>query len=139
MRKIIADIFALLVFSTLGSMIVEILIAGMAFNQSLRVRLTAVPFIVIFARPYGLFRDWVFKVTRANQKGKVRKALADILAFASFQVPQYTLVLKLSGANFHQIIAACGTATLLSLFAGRPMGIFLEFSRWLFKIKKEAL
>jgi len=120
MRKIIADIFALLVFATLGSMGVEIFIAGMTLHQSVRARLTAMPIILITARPYGMYRDWMFRVTGAKEAGRLRKALADIMAFVSFQVPQYLLVLKIAGANLHQMAAACGTAVVLSAFAGRP-------------------
>jgi hypothetical protein len=136
MRKIIADISALLTFNTLGSMIVEIFIAGMTINQSVHARLIAVPVILIVAAPYGLLRDWLFKITKANEKGRVRKGIADILAFAAVQCPQYLLVLKLSGASTHQMITACGTVTVLSAFAGRPMGLFLELSRWIFKVEK---
>jgi hypothetical protein len=136
MRKALADITALLVVATFGSMVVEIFIAGLTVMQSVRARLTAMPIILITARPYGLFRDWVYKRMKAGEKGRFRKALADILAFALFMVPQYFLVLKLSGANLRQIITACGTATVLSVFAGRPMGLCLEFSRRLFRVKE---
>jgi hypothetical protein len=132
MRKIIANIFAVLTFNTLGSMIVEILIAGLTLNQSVHARLIAVPVILIVAWPYGLLRDWLFKVTKANEKGMIIKGATDILAFVCVQVPQYMLVLKLSGASTQQMITACGTVTALSAFAGRPMGLFLEFSRWIF-------
>jgi hypothetical protein len=137
MRKIIASIFALLTINTLGAMVVEIFIAGMAFNQSLNARLIAIPVIIIVAWPYGQLRDWLFKVMKAEEKGMVYKSLADILAFIGVQVPQYLFVLKLSGATTQQMITACGMVTALSGFAGRPTGLFLDFSRWLFKVKKE--
>jgi hypothetical protein len=133
MRKIISDISAVLTFNTLGSMIVELFIAGLTLNQSVHARLIAVPVILVVAWPYGRLRDWLFKVMKANERGMIRKGVADILAFICVQVPQYLLVLKLSGASTHQMITACGTVTILSAFAGRPMGLFLEFSRWIFR------
>jgi hypothetical protein len=133
-RKAVADISALLTVNTLGSMVVEVFIAGMTFHQSLHARLTAIPIIIILARPYGLFRDWVFKTMRANEKGRVVKGLADILAFVAMMVPQYMLVLTLSGANLRQMVTACTVVTVLSTFAGRPVGLFLELFRKLFKV-----
>ena len=138
MRKIIADIFALLTVNTLGAMIVEIFIAGMTLNQSMHTRLIAIPVIIIAAWPYGRLRDWIFRVMKADEKGMVYKGIADILAFIGVQVPQYLIVLKLSGATLQQMITACGMVTILSAFAGRPMGLFLDFSRWLFKVPKES-
>lgn len=137
MRRIIADITAVLTFNTLGSMFVEILIAGMTFNQSMHARLIAVPVIIILAWPYGLIRDRYFRVFKAEERGMVYKCIADILAFISVQVPQYLFVLKLSGATLNQMITACGVVTILSAFAGRPMGLFLDFSRWIFRVQKE--
>jgi hypothetical protein len=138
MRKIFANIFALLTVNTLGAMVVEIFVAGMTFNQSLHARLIAVPVIIVAAWPYGQLREWLFKVMKADEKGMVYKGLADILAFIGVQVPQYLFVLKLSGATLQQMITACGMVTALSAFAGRPTGLFLDFSRWLFRVKKGA-
>ncbi len=137
MRRIIADITAVLLFNTLGSMFVEILVAGMTVNQSLRARLIAVPVIIILAWPYGLIRDKYIRFFRADEKGLFYRFIADILAFMTVQVPQYLFVLKLSGATLNQMITACGTITILSAFAGRPMGLFLDISRWIFRVQKE--
>lgn len=139
MRSFVADTFAMIAFSTVVGMAIEILVSGMTLGQSGQARLTAVPLNLLTARLYGVFRDWIFKITKANNGGQVRQGLADILAFVVFQVPLYALILALSGATWVQIIAACGTIALFSGFMGRPYGIFLEFSRWLFRVKGKAV
>jgi L-alanine exporter len=57
MRKFLADTFALVVFSTLAGMFAELLVAGMTLLQSAQARLTAIPMMLMTARPYGVFRD----------------------------------------------------------------------------------
>ena len=136
MRRFFADTFAMITFSTVVGMVIEILISGMTLGQSVQARLAAIPANLLTARPYGIFRDWVFRLMRANEGGHVRKGIADILAFVFFQVPLYVIILATAGANVRQIATACGTITILSAFMGRPYGIFLDFSRWLFRIKK---
>src|SRR3989344_7159596 len=135
MRRFFADTFAMITFSTVVGMVIEILVSDMTFGQSVQARLTAIPANLLTARPYGMFRDWVFRLMRANEGGQVRKGIADILAFALFQVPLYVTILFTSGANVRQIATACGTLTILSIFMGRPCGIFLDFSRRLLRIR----
>jgi hypothetical protein len=134
MKRIIADVIAVLIFNTVCSMIIEIFLAGMTVNQSIHARLIAIPVILILARPYGLFRDWINRVLKSAERGRGMKIIADVIAFVAIQVPQYSMVLKLSGANLHQIITACSSATVLMAIGGRPMGIFLDFTRWLFRV-----
>jgi len=135
MRRFFADTFAMITFSTVVGMVIEILVSDMTFGQSVQARLTAIPANLLTARPYGMFRDWVFRLMRANEGGQVRKGIADILAFVLFQVPLYVTILFTSGANARQIATACGTLTILSIFMGRPCGIFLDFSRRLLRIR----
>jgi hypothetical protein len=134
MRKFLADTFALVVFSTLAGMFAELLIAGMTLLQSAQARLTAIPMMLITARPYGVFRDWVFRMSGASTGGEVRRAMADIGAFVAFQVPVYATILLLAGARLGQVVAACGSAIVILAISGRPYGLFLEFSRRLFGV-----
>ena len=42
------------------------------------------------AAPYGKWRNLIFKLTKTGEKsGKLRKGLADLLAFNTFQTPFY--------------------------------------------------
>ncbi|HEY9159789.1 MAG TPA: L-alanine exporter AlaE [Desulfomonilia bacterium] len=134
MKRIFADVIAVLTFNTVCSMIIEIFLAGMTVNQSIHARLIAIPVILILARPYGLFRDWINRILKSGERGRAMKITADVIAFVAMQVPQYSIVLKLSGANLHQIITACSSATVLMAIGGRPMGIFLDFTRWLMRV-----
>ena len=68
-RRYLADTFALVAFSTLAGMATELFIAGMTLAQSAQARATAVPVMLLTARPYGLFRDWVFEMSGAAAKG----------------------------------------------------------------------
>jgi len=138
MRRFFVDTFAMITFSTVVGMMIEIFISGMTLGQSMQARLTAIPVNLLTARLYGIFRDWILQVMRTNEGGQVKKGIADILAFILFQVPLYAIILATSGANIRQIATACGTITILSAFMGRPYGIFLDFSRWLFRIKKQS-
>ncbi|MBI3599772.1 MAG: L-alanine exporter AlaE [Nitrospinae bacterium] len=133
-----ADTFAMITFSTVVGMVIEILVSGMTLGQSAQARLTAIPANLLTARLYGIFRDWVFQLMRALKGGQVKEGIADIMAFILFQVPLYATILAISGANVHQIATACGAVTILSVFMGRPYGIFLDFSRWLFRIKRQS-
>lgn len=134
MKKFFADITAMIVFSTIVGMIIELLISRLTFEQSIQVRLVAVPVNFITARPYGLYRDWILKIF--NAKTGIKKSLFDIISFSSFQVVIYATNLKMAHSTWNQIFLACGTLILISLFIGRPYGIFLDFIRRLFKIQE---
>jgi exosortase/archaeosortase len=133
-RKFFADMIAVVISSTIIGMLIEVVISGMTFEQSIQARLLAVPINLITAIPYGMFRDFVFKFTRVNSGGKIKKCIVDILTFAVFQVPLYSAILTFSGANAKQIILACSTVTIISIFVGRIMGIFIDFFRRLLKV-----
>ncbi len=134
MRTFLADTFALVAFSTLAGLLTELLVAGMSLAQSAQARATAVPATLLTARPYGLFRDWVFRVSGAEAGGPARRALADVAAFVAFQVPVYAAILALAGASPEQMAKACGTAAIVLAVSGRPYGLFLELSRRLFGV-----
>jgi hypothetical protein len=138
MRRFLADTFAMITLSTVCGMVIEIFVSGMTLGQSAQARLAAVPVNLLTARPYGMFRDWLFQMTKADIGGEVRKILVDTLAFIVFQVPLYATILWFSGANTRQIAAACGSVTIVSAFIGRPYGMLLELFRWLFGVKKES-
>lgn len=134
MRRFLADTFAMVVFSTVAGMFVELVIADMTLAQSAQARVTAIPIMLITARPYGAFRDWVFVLSGAKTGGQVRRGLADIGAFVAFQLPLYAMILLLAGANLRQVAAACATATIILAISGRPYGVFLERCRRLFGV-----
>jgi len=128
-RRYLADTSALIVYSTVAGVFVEIVVAGLTVEQCLRARLTAVPIILVTGRPYGLYRDWIWRLSRAEEGVVARRVIADTTAFVSFQLPVYWIVLIIAGATFWQIAAASVTATIILLVSGRPYGALLDAAR----------
>ncbi len=131
MRRYLADTSALLVWSTVAGMFAEIVIAGLTVEQSLYARLTAVPVTLVTGRPYGLYRDSVWRACRADE-GASRRLIADTTALISFQLPLYWAILAFVGATFSQIAAASATAIVILAVSGRPYGALLDLFRRLF-------
>ncbi len=138
MRRFLADTSALILFSTVAALFTEVVIAGMTLAQSAQARVAAVPAMLLTARPYGIFRDWMFEVSGAAQGGEVRRALADIVSFVAFQVPVYVVILLFAGATARQMATASGTAAVILAVSGRPYGLLLEFMRRLFGVRDTA-
>ncbi|MFH0739864.1 MAG: L-alanine exporter AlaE [bacterium] len=134
-KKAVADTFAMIVFSTFFGIIVEVFVSGMTLSQSGRVRFIALWVNLLIGRPYGWFRDKILKLLKA-EKNKKRKVLADLLAFALFQIPIYIGILVKNGAGLRQVIIASFSITFLSVFIlGGPYGAFLDLCRKIFKVK----
>ena len=130
MRKYIADTLALLVFSTLAALFTEIVIAGLSLSQSAHARVIAVPVIIVTARPYGVYRDWVLRRFLAEAAGqRLRRVVADTTAFLSFQLPIYWMILALAGANLRQIAVSSAGAIAAICISGRPYGVLLDLFR----------
>jgi L-alanine exporter len=137
MRRYLADTSALLVWSTFAGLFIEIVIAGLAVEQSLYARLTALPVTLITARPYGLYRDWIWRAWRADE-GAARRLIVDTAALISFQLPLYWMILAFVGATLWQIAAASVTAIVVLAVSGRPYGVLLDAFRRLFGVTPRA-
>jgi len=131
MRKpAVSDTVAGITFSIGVGMANELLIAGMTFEQSLKSRLMSIPLNAIFSRPYGMYRDWVYKVTKTRQdSGQLRKFFVDLGTFITGQITLYAGILAASGASLKQILVACASMAVLSPFLGRPMGAWYDLIR----------
>lgn len=105
-RAMIADVFAMITFSLVVGMSVELL-AGLSLEQSVMSRLLSIPVNLIIARPYGLYRDWMMLRGRVWKGGFVRLTLLDALAYLSFQTPVYAVLVASTGAGLDQVLAAC--------------------------------
>jgi exosortase/archaeosortase len=127
--NLLSDTIALVSFAFVTGVFVEIVISGLTFEQSLQSRLMAIPLNAIVARPYGIYRDRLLMLLKTIKMGISIQIITDILAFMTFMVPQYIAVLCLIGANSQQIVIACITVTTMSLFIGRPYGLYLDFCR----------
>ena len=126
---IVADITAMIIFSTTLCMFIEIFIAGLTVFQSLQARMAAVPVNLVTGRPYGWFRDRLFLFLKIDRSRRLMMIFGDTLAFVVFQVPLYVLVLLFAGATWSQIAVSSAVMSLTFLITGRPYGIFLDFCR----------
>jgi hypothetical protein len=113
---------------------VELLIAGLSVEQMVGTRLSALPIILLVGRPYGIYRDWIFRTLQIADVDRFKAILADTFANVSFQTPLYVILLALNGASHHQIFIAAGTLLLIGTVSGRPYGIFLTWVRRLFGV-----
>lgn len=128
------DPFALVTFAIVVGMVVEVVISGLTIAQSVQSRLVAIPVNMVTARPYGAYRDWFFTLTSADRKNQVFKTLIDMVAFVSFVVPQYALILFITGAHADQILTACITVAGASPLIGRSYGLYLVWCRGMFNV-----
>jgi hypothetical protein len=124
-----ADTFAMIVFSTVMCMGIEVLVAGMTIIQSLVARAAAVPTNLLTGRPYGCYRDMLFRKLNLHGGGFLQTAFGDTVAFVSFQLPLYVFVLLLAHASARQILISGAMMTLVFSLAGRPYGIFMDHCR----------
>lgn len=129
MRGYLVDTLAMIIFSTVCGAFIEIVIAGLPFDQSVRIRLSAIPVILFAGRPYGIYRDWLFKFAGGETSGKLKATVIDTFANFSFQISLYLVLLFLNGATLEQAIKASLAITLFLLISGRPYGIFLAYCR----------
>jgi hypothetical protein len=137
-RSMIADTLALVLFSTALGAFVEIVVSGLTVEQSMRVRIAAVPVSALAGRPYGLYRDWLFQRLKLLGAGRLRAAALDSVANLTFQVPLYVMLLWFSGAAPFQIVTAAGFVFAISLVSGRPYGLFLTWCRQVARVREAA-
>jgi hypothetical protein len=125
----LADTLSMTIFSAVLCMTIEVFLAGLTFGQSLTARLAAVPTNLLTGRAYGIYRDCLFRFSRLRADSWIQAAVVDTIAFLSFQVPLYGVVLWIAGASFKQMIVSATSMTLIFALAGRPYGIFLQACR----------
>jgi len=134
LKKFLADTFAMILFSLIVGGFVELIITGLTLEQTIKIRATAIPISLIIGRPYGLYRDWIFKTITSNNKTALQTFLLDTFANLTFQIPLYILILLLNGATLVQVFTAVSSILIIVSISGRPYGIFLNFCRKLFGV-----
>jgi hypothetical protein len=124
------DVWAMNSFSYLVALPIEIVIAGMSWREHVQVRLVALLLNTLVARPFGLWRDWVFQRFAAQHSdGFLKLYLLDTTVFLSFQMPLYVGNLVLGGAGAAEIFKAALTVSLIAGLLGRPYGYYLDWLR----------
>lgn len=134
LKKFLADTFAMVLFSLIVGGFVEWVITGLTLEQTIKIRVTAIPISLIIGRPYGLYRDWIFKTITSKNKTALQTFLLDTFANLTFQIPLYILILLLNGATLVQVFTAASSILIIVSISGRPYGIFLNFCRKLFGV-----
>ncbi|MDP9152818.1 MAG: L-alanine exporter AlaE [Pseudomonadota bacterium] len=129
-RSFIADTTALILFFTTTGFINERFIAGMNWDQVLHARLLGAALMVPVGRPYGVWRDYVMRHARSDNR--LSQVLWDSVALVSFQVPIYAAIIAVSGASGRGLWFGILGATVMMLVLGRPYGAFLNAVRKLF-------
>ena len=99
-------------------MIIEILISGMTFEQSLASRTLSIPVNIAIAWPYGMFRDWVLRQGHKLSPSSFMKNVSDLVAYVLFQSPVYAGILFAVGASTDQIITAVASNAVVSCGMG---------------------
>lgn len=127
-RELLLDIFAMNSFSWAIAIPIELVLAGMGWQEHLKVRLLAVVFNTLIARPFSLYRLWV--INRFGG-GAFNAYLLDTFVFLSFQFPLYLGNMLLGGASWVEIATASITFMLIAGGLGRPYGIYLDWLRQL--------
>ncbi|EGR2795709.1 membrane protein [Vibrio navarrensis] len=133
-RHAAADTFAMVVFCFISGMIIEILISGMSFQQSLASRTLSIPVNIAIAWPYGVFRDWVLRQGAKVSTSGLMKNVSDLVAYVLFQSPVYAGILLAVGASTEQIITAVTSNAVISCGMGVLYGYFLDMCRRWFKV-----
>lgn len=133
-RNAAADTFAMVVFSFVAGMAIEIFVSGMTFEQSLASRMLSIPVNIAIAWPYGVFRDYMLRQGSRLSPSSWMKNLADLLAYVLFQSPVYAAILWTVGADMDQIITAVTSNAAVSCVMGVIYGYFLDVCRKMFRV-----
>lgn len=123
----VADTFAMVTFSYVSGMCIEIGIAGLTLSQSITSRNASIPLNLITGAPFASFRDYLQR--KLYSSNKIIRLFVDLVAFLSFQIPIYVCVLLFAGANLHQIVKAVGAVIIFFLIMGPPYGMYLDVCR----------
>ncbi|MGF1679778.1 L-alanine exporter AlaE [Photobacterium minamisatsumaniensis] len=133
-RSAAADTFAMVIFSFITGMLIEIFISGMTFEQSLASRTLSIPVNIAIAWPYGVFRDLVIRQGMRLSGNGWMKAVSDMIAYVLFQSPVYAAILFVVGAGTDQILTAVASNAVVSGALGVVYGQFLEMCRRMFRV-----
>lgn len=137
-KKFLSDTFAMISFSTVFGMLIEVFIAKLTLSQSIQTRLTAAPLNLITARPYGMYRDFMCQKFKISKNDKKKYLLLNILTIITFQMPIYALILLSVKAELWQILKSCLLLIPVAVFLGGPYGLYIDWCRKrLFKVNNE--
>ena len=126
-RPFVADTTALVLFFTTTGILNERFVAGMEWQEVLVSRSIGAPLMVLTARPYGIWRDAV--VERFSNGTRNSLLVWDMFALMTFQVPIYSAIIAMGGAEGSELLRGTLGAAVLMLVLGRPYGVWLDWVR----------
>ena len=119
--------------------------AGLDWKDILYSRGFAIGVNAVMDGPYGKWRNAVFSCTKTTEEcGKVRKNMANLLAFNTFQTPGYGVIITvsslLSNGEFDMEKVEYGMAYLamISPLIGPTMGMWMDVARSYFGLPSAA-
>ena len=116
-------------------------VTGLSLTGIITSRISALGLNSLTGGLYGWWREKCFKITKSNKSGKIRKTLVDLLAFNTFQVPLYAVVLTISEIlkqgqiDITNIQNGAKYLAIISVLIGPSMGLYMDWFRKLFGIK----
>ena len=125
----LADTIALISFTVVTGMFIEMAIVGMTLRQSLMSRLLCQPVNLTTGRLYGIYRDYIIARVCGDQKTRLKEMVGDIFSYLTFQLPLYIVILLIVGMDLNGIITAAVSQTLALVILGAPYGQWLRFVR----------
>jgi len=125
-----ADTFALNTFCYLISIPIELGFAQMTLSTHLTARLIGLFIITGTARPFGIWRDFVFRKMNISASDRGMKPyVVDTLAYLSFELPLYMINMSISGASLMQALKAALIFCVIAGVVGRPYGLYRAYVR----------
>ena len=116
--------------------------AGLNFSGIVASRAYATIVNTVTGTPYGMWRDFVYRVTRTTEKsGKARKYFADLFSLNTFATPMYVSSLAFGSflseghVNWEKVKHGAEYGILISPFVGPAFGHYMDFARKMFGIK----
>ena len=125
----LADTVALISFTVVTGMFIEMAIVGMTLRQSLISRLMCQPINISLGRAYGLYRDYIIHRFNPCGNSRLKEVAGDIVAYLTFQLPPYILILMIVGMDWSSIATASVSQTIALVILGGPYGQWLSLVR----------
>lgn len=125
--KYVVDTGANISYSVAVMSTIEYCALGMEPEQVVKSRAAAQLMNMVISRPYGMYRDYVFKRFGVSEESSgVKKYLADLFVFNTMGIPMYMGILAFSGADAQQIAMGACTVPVISTFMSRTLGWWID-------------
>ena len=128
-RSWLADTLALMSFTIVTGMFIEVVIVGMTLQQSILSRMMSQPINILTGRIYGMYRDSIISRFCKTKSNYLRESAGDITAYLTFQLPLYILILVAVGLDQSAILTASLSQVVALLILGAPYGQWLKLVR----------